>query len=103
MFIATIIITAVLAILGIVILIGKGDMLIAGYNTASEKERKKYNVKRLRLIFGILPLLLAIACFFLFGSDSVENHISFVVLATLLAIVSLVLANTWAKKKYKKN
>lgn len=103
MFIATIIITAVLAILGIIILIGKGDMLIAGYNTASEKERKKYNVKRLRLIFGILPLLLAIACFFLFGSDSVENHISFVVLATLLAIVSLVLANTWAKKKYKKN
>lgn len=103
MLIATIIITAVLAILGIIILIGKGDMLIAGYNTASEKERQKYHIKRLRLIFGILPLLLATTCFFLFGKDSVENHISFVVLATLLAIVSLVLANTWAKKKYKKN
>jgi hypothetical protein len=46
--IVLIIIAAILVIMGVVILIGKGDNFIAGYNTASEEERAQYNVKRLR-------------------------------------------------------
>lgn len=42
------IVAAILAIMGIVILMGKGDNLIAGYNTASKAEREEYNIKRLR-------------------------------------------------------
>lgn len=41
-------------IIGIVILIGKGDWLIAGYNTASEEERKKVNIVRLRIVMAII-------------------------------------------------
>ena len=41
-------------IIGIVILIGKGDWLIAGYNTASEEERKKINIVRLRIVMAII-------------------------------------------------
>lgn len=46
-------------IIGIVILIGKGDRLIAGYNTASEEERKKVNIIRLRIVMAIICWLSA--------------------------------------------
>ena len=46
-------------IIGIVILIGKGDWLIAGYNTASEEERKKVNIVRLRIVKAIICWLSA--------------------------------------------
>ncbi len=49
------IVAVFLVIMGVVVLIGKGDNLIAGYNTASKEERAKYNIKRLRgLIGGLL-------------------------------------------------
>lgn len=41
-------------IISIVILIGKGDWLIAGYNTANEEERKKVNIVRLRIVMAII-------------------------------------------------
>lgn len=47
-------------IIGIVILIGKGDWLIAGYNTASEEERKKVNIIRLRIVMAIICWLSAV-------------------------------------------
>lgn len=50
--IVLIIVAAMLAIMGVVILAGKGDNLIAGYNTASKEEREKYDVKRLRALLG---------------------------------------------------
>ncbi len=34
-----IILSVLLAVMGVIILIGKGDNLIAGYNTASKEER----------------------------------------------------------------
>lgn len=46
-------------IISIVILIGKGDWLIAGYNTASEEERKKVNIVRLRIVMAIICWLSA--------------------------------------------
>ena len=47
-------------IIGILILIGKGDWLIAGYNTASEEERKKVNIVRLRIVMAIICWLSAV-------------------------------------------
>lgn len=41
----------------IFILIGKGDDLIAGYNTASKEERAKYDIGRLRKVSGYGLLL----------------------------------------------
>ena len=99
--IVTIIIAAILAIMGIVILIGKGDMLIAGYNTASKEEREKYDIKRLRLVLGLLLLLLAVGFVVLIGNEDMAAHVTFYVVATVLAIVAVALANTWAKRKRK--
>ena len=96
-----IIVAALLLIMGLIILIGKGDNLIAGYNTASKEERAKYNIKRLRgliggLLFAMAPMMLLLA-----GEPSTEKVWSFTALVLVVCIVVVILANTWAKKKTK--
>jgi len=99
--IVLIIIAALLVIMAVVILIGKGDNLIAGYNTASQAERAQYNVKRLRGLLGGLLLVLAPMLFLLHGQNTMEGMCSFISIMMLLCIVVVILANTWAKKKFK--
>lgn len=94
-----IIVAALLLIMGIIILIGKGDNLIAGYNTASKKEKAQYNVKRLRGLIGGLLIALAPMMFLLNGESTMAAMWSFVALVFVLCIVVVILANTWAKKK----
>ena len=84
--------------MGVVILIGKGDNLIAGYNTASQKERAQYNIKRLRGLIGGLLIVLAPMLFLLLG-ETIATTGSFVALTVILCIIVVILANTWAKKK----
>jgi len=99
MLVFTIIISSLLAILGIVIIVGKGDNLIAGYNTASDNERKKYYIKRLRGLIGGLLVAVALLYFWLMREHSLSAIVAFAVLSTVLAIIAITLANTWAKKK----
>lgn len=93
-----IIIAALLAGMGIIILIGKGDNLIAGYNTASKKEKAQYNIKRLRGLIGGMLIVVA-PMMFMLGQETMTAVGSFVALTFILCIVVVVLANTWAKKK----
>ena len=83
-------------VLALVVYFGKGDWLIAGYNTASEKERAQYNIKRLRLIITLLLLLSAVFVVVLlyFPYISIVATPIFVI----LTLIGVVLANTWAKK-----
>ena len=97
--IATLILAPFLTILGIVILRGKGDELIAGYNTASKEEREKCNVKRLRLVVGVLLFVIALASLLLLAEESMAAHLTFGLIVAVAVIVALVLANTWAMKK----
>lgn len=81
--------------LAILVFWGKGDGWIAGYNTASEEEKAKVNVKRLRFLFGSLLILSA-------GLTALHDIIGKVIFVTsilLLCVVSIILANTWAQKK----
>ena len=87
-------------VLAIILLMGKGDMLIAGYNTASEEERKTIDIKRLRIVMAILMVITAIFCAILplIG----ENKNSLLVAAAIfvaITLVGIIIANTWAKKK----
>ena len=97
--IALIIVAAILAIMGFVVLLGKGDNLIAGYNTASKAEREEYNIKRLRGLIGGLLIILAPMTFILLGEETITAMGAFVGLTSVAIIVVLILANTWAKKK----
>lgn len=78
----------------ILILIGKGDFLIAGYNTASKEDKEKCNVKRLRIIVASVLISAAVLTAFrgVIGSGLVGAAI------ILICIVGIVLANTWAQK-----
>lgn len=97
--IVLIIVAAILLIMGIIILIGKGDNLIAGYNTASKEEKEQYNIKRLRGLIGGILVGLAPMMLLLLGKESLAATLSFVVLTFVLCIVMVILANTWAKKR----
>ncbi|MBO4571417.1 MAG: DUF3784 domain-containing protein [Bacteroidales bacterium] len=94
-----ILIAALMAIMGIVILIGKGDNLIAGYNTASQKEKSKYNIKRLRLLIGGFLILLAPVILISLGKETMEATGIFMAGTVILCFVLIFLANTWAKRK----
>ncbi len=82
-----------LLILAIIILFGKGDNLIAGYNTATKAEKETYNIKRVRICIGGMLLVLSLLILIF-----VDNLIGLIATAPPLAILSIVLTNTWAKK-----
>ena len=86
--------------LALTFLAGKGDMLIAGYNTASQEERNKVDIHRLRILMAICSFLAAALCVFLgfFGEDKGKSMIAAIVFV-VLTIIIIILSNTWAKKK----
>ena len=84
--IVLIILAAIMLIMGIIILIGKGDNLIAGYNTASKEERSQYNIKRLRGLIGCFLLILAPMMVLLLGGESLVAGFSFIAFTFVLCI-----------------
>ena len=99
-----IIVTGIIAVLflvfAIVFLMGKGDKLIAGYNTASEEERAKINIKRLRVLMAILSVITAgyVSILPIIG-DNPQDQMVGVFVFFAITILFVILANTWAKKK----
>ena len=91
------VLAVILVVSAIIILLGVGDFLIAGYNTASKTEKEQVNIKRLRLIIGLLLLLIAPALFML--GDNILLDFLFIAIVLGLAVIAIKLANTWAKKK----
>ena len=81
----------------IILFTGKGDILIAGYNTASKEEKEKCNIKRLRFLVGSIFILSA----FLMALRDMDimGRGPFVISTIKLVIATLILANTWAMKK----
>ena len=47
-------------VLSIFLFMGKGSWLIAGYNTLSEEDKKKYDKQKLCKIAGIMCLIVAV-------------------------------------------
>ena len=97
--IAAIFTTIVITPLLLLIISGRGDNLIAGYNTASEKEREQFNMKRLRLVIGGMLFLTIIAFWIpvLIGNQKFIIPMTFALFP--ICFMGIILANTWAKKK----
>ena len=47
------VIFAIMALISVLLLLGRGSWLIAGYNTASKEEKDKYNQKKLCRVIGV--------------------------------------------------
>lgn len=92
--ITLLIVVAICVAAGVLLLLGRGDWLISGYNTASAEERAEYNIRRLRLVMGIG--MLAVGTFVLL--DLFVAFEAFLIVTILpVTILILVLGNTWAK------
>ena len=87
----------ILATMGVIIILGKGDWMISGYNTASSEEKARYNIVRLRLITGLTVLGYPVVIILgkLIGLSGVVLGIIYLP----ILIITLVLGNTWAKRK----
>ena len=86
--------------LAIVFYLGKGDKLIAGYNTASEEERKKVNIQRLRLLMCGISVITAAFCVALhIIGNNIQAQLGATAVFMAVVIFVVILANTWAKKK----
>ena len=92
----------VIAILSAALLSGHGSWLIAGYNTASEKEREKYDKKKLCRTVGAG---LAVVDVIILIMELLENVLpaSFAGIAAMLiftdCLVMVILGNTICRKK----
>ena len=100
MIITSIAFAALFLILAIVFIMGKGDMLIAGYNTADAEDKKKYDIKRLRIVMAVISVITAgfIAILPVFG-DNKDAQLGSGAVFILIVIVFAILANTWAKNR----
>jgi hypothetical protein len=98
--IVSIVLAVVFIVFAIVFLMGKGDNLIAGYNTASEEEKQKVNIKRLRILMAILSVITAgfVSILPIIG-DNTQGQMGAMCVFIVMTIIFIILANTWAKKK----
>lgn len=96
------VVTALFAALSIVLLLGKGSWLIAGYNTASKEEKEKFDERKLCLVVGVgmgfIALLLFVTCFIW---NKVPSYFPYVLLTLIIldALVTIILGNTICRKK----
>lgn len=93
------IVYVILAILAVGFWNEKGSWLFAGYNTMSDKEKQKYNHKRLCRVMsccvGIVDMLLIIS-HIMCDNEKLEN--TFTILGIIVVIVTVILANTVCRK-----
>ena len=89
-------VAVLLLVCGALILMGRGDYLISGYNTASEKKRERYNLFRLRLNSGLLCIYCAIV---LIIGYYVENEAFMAYAILLAAVLHILLSYTWVRRK----
>ncbi len=89
------------AALSVILLMGKGAWLLAGYNTASEKEKREYDEKKLCRVMGggmaLITVLLMIMERFEDVLPAASAHI-FGIVVLLDCIVMCVLGNTICRK-----
>ena len=94
------VIAALFIVLAVIFLMGKGDKLIAGYNTLSEEERKGINIHRLRILMAIVSIFTACFCILLsFIGEDLKSILAATFLFIIITFIIVILANTWAKKK----
>lgn len=98
--IPAIIFSVLFIILAIVFYLGKGDKLIAGYNTASEEERKEVNIHRLRILMSCISVITAAFCVSMpIVGNNIQAQLGAVAVLLVAIIFVVILANTWARKK----
>lgn len=105
-FILLVWVSIVLVLLGVIVLIGKGDMLISGYNTLPSEKKAQYDVKRLRRVTAVLLFVIAIMLSLyelcISTLDESQLAVATIVLTVVIiatCIIGVILMNTYCKRK----
>lgn len=95
-----IILFIIFVVMGIICLFGKGGFLIAGYNTASKKEKSQYYEKRLNKCFALFwfGAAIVIALCGYVDTDTFALYVGLPLLTALIVYI-LIASNTYCKKK----
>lgn len=89
-------------VLSLVLLLGRGSWLIAGYNTAPEEEKERYDKKRLCRVTGggmaVLTVLLAVMALW---EDTLPAEFAgfFAAVTVAVAAAIVILGNTVCRRK----
>ncbi len=99
------VVSLIFLVMAVIILSGKGDSLIAGYNTASREAQDVYHKRRVRILVGVLLIVISLALP-LFGYLLIRGYKEVVMVAlpaTAFVIITaaFVAAHFWVKKKDK--
>lgn len=93
----------IMFLMSVVLLMGKGSGLIAGYNSASEKSKLKFDEKKLCYTMGggllILTVLFIILIIFNFEFKSKFIEYIFIGIMSIDMLMMLILGNTVCKRK----
>ncbi len=105
-FIILSVISLLMVVVAIVILLGKGDDFIVGYNLVSNTTRGWYHERRVRVLAAALLLILAIALP-LVAALMIKGYKLLVMrylpsALILLLITTFIVAHFWVRKKDKK-
>lgn len=96
------IILSVMFLMSIILMLGKGSFLIAGYNTSSKEEKEKYDEKKLCRVVGAgLFFITAITGIGVIFEDVLPQWYHNILLIGILASVAvlMILSNTICRKK----
>ena len=88
--------TVVVLVLALLIILGLGDNLISGYNTASDEKKARYNLQRLRISTGIIIFVLTAAMWLCILLQLPEYSTAVVV--GVLAVVAVVIQKLYVKR-----
>lgn len=104
-FIILSVISLMILVAAVVILLGKGDDLIVGYNLASRKNQERYHRNRVRMIAGMMLIIISVSIP-VAAVLLIKGYTELVITtlpAFLFALVTatFTLGHFWAKKKEK--
>ncbi|MCC0679642.1 DUF3784 domain-containing protein [Clostridioides sp. ES-S-0005-03] len=106
----TVIIAIASFILSILLFNGKGSMLLAGYNTMSDKEKARYDVKKLCRSSSIVTFIVSIMLFIMSflgyriesGQMDEKKMLPFAVIFIIVILASVFFNIYYSNKKCKK-
>ncbi|WP_397537137.1 DUF3784 domain-containing protein [Rummeliibacillus pycnus] len=83
-----IVVLCLFLIFSLILSLGKGSFLIAGYNMASEEEKNKFNEKMMTKFMGKMMFFLALCIFLWFYDEVYDSPIAFYLGLILFIIIS---------------
>ena len=92
-------VTILILICGILILIGKGRFLIAGYNILSESKKSEYDIRKIEIILGIWVIFFGLFLATILWFMHKISPLIFIGFTMLVSLILLIYVNNISTKE----